>query len=185
MKTVVQRARKNQNAPIVNPLTLAELEIVSPYNITLNNEEFLLFDSGSADPRRILIFSTRRNLEMLAQLTHWFCDGTFNTVPILFTQLVTVHAIKDHNVIVLVYGLLPDMTQESYDRFVDQLKVLQPTLNQDTIMTDFETALFSTFRDKFDNIQIRVFFTLVSVFGVKYKVYPILDNNTATKRISH
>ena len=155
LKKVTRRVRRRVNTPIANPETLAELEIVPPYNSNLNNEEFLLFDSGATDLQRIIIFSTHQNLQYLVQFNDWFCDGTFATGPRLFSQLVTIHAIKDHNLIVLIYGLLPNKTQATYNRFIEQLKHLQPALNPRTIMTDFETAMFTAVQSSFDNLRIR------------------------------
>ena len=67
LERLTQRVRRRVNASIANLETLAELEVVPPYNVTLNNQEFLLFDSGTADLQRILIFSTQQNLQHLVQ----------------------------------------------------------------------------------------------------------------------
>ncbi len=95
MKKTVQRIRHRKNAPQANPTVLSELIIFEPYNMTLNNEQFLLYDSGVDDNNRILLFSTKNNLKILAsEQSHWFIDGTFKSSPHLFTQILSIHAIK-------------------------------------------------------------------------------------------
>jgi len=51
----------SKNAPPANPTMLSELIIFEPYNITLNKEHFLLYNSGVDDDNRILLFSTKKN----------------------------------------------------------------------------------------------------------------------------
>ncbi|KAF2885538.1 hypothetical protein ILUMI_20606 [Ignelater luminosus] len=85
-----------------NP-ALSELVIDGPYLKTSSGEDFLLFDSGAGGPNQIL-FSTERNLEVLSSSDHWFCDGIFKTAPSLFTQPMTIHAIKFDAVIPLITG---------------------------------------------------------------------------------
>ena len=78
------------NAP-PQPLNLVDLQIPNEYRQSLNDDAFLLYDSGAANDR-ILIFSTRRNLQLLSRSEHWYADGTFKVVPSIFTQLYTIHA---------------------------------------------------------------------------------------------
>ena len=51
---------------------------------TLRGNNFLLFDSGSDDKDRKLIFATGKNLETLESNTVWKADGTFKACPVLF-----------------------------------------------------------------------------------------------------
>jgi len=83
----------------------------------LTDEDFLLFDSGPS-PDRVLLFSTKKNLETLGDVQHWYSDGTFKSSPSIFTQVFTVHGVKQGATLPLVYGLLPNKTQQSYERFV-------------------------------------------------------------------
>ena len=65
MKKTVQRLRCRKNAPPVNSSTLSEIIIIEPYTLTLNNNPFLLYNSGSDDVNRILLFSTEQNFKIL------------------------------------------------------------------------------------------------------------------------
>lgn len=86
--------------------------------VNFKQEAFLLHDSGESDVNRIIVFATKRNLECLGRAGAWFCDGTFKVVPSLFYQLYTVHALCNGIVVPLVYGLLPNKTEETYRRYV-------------------------------------------------------------------
>jgi len=86
MKKTIQRIRHRKNAPPENRSMLSELIIFKPYNLTLDNEKFLLYDSGVDNNNRLLLFSTKYNLMILAsQQSHWFIDGTFKSALHLFT----------------------------------------------------------------------------------------------------
>jgi len=56
IKKMIQRIRHRKNAPPANPTVLSELIIFEPYNITLDNEQFLLYDSGVDDNNRIYYY---------------------------------------------------------------------------------------------------------------------------------
>jgi len=93
---------------------LSELIIFEPYNITLNNERFLLYDSGVDESNRILILSKKNNLKIIAsEQNNWFIDGTFKPSPHLFTQILSTHAIKYNAVLPLVFALIPNKLKES------------------------------------------------------------------------
>lgn len=70
---------------------------------TNKGEHFLMFDSEVKDNN--LIFSTHKNLCVLASCKRFYMDGTFKTVPVIFEQLYTIHGIKNGDVIPLIYAL--------------------------------------------------------------------------------
>ena len=93
LKRTVQRVRQQIDGPVASPENLDALEIPDRYATTLDGAQFLLFDSGPGN-NRILIFSTATNMQMLSQSQHWYGDGTFKTVPLLFEQMYTIHGIE-------------------------------------------------------------------------------------------
>ena len=93
MKQTIRRVRHEHQAPLPNPTSLDVLTLPIEYKTTVRGDNFLLHDSGPGD-KRMLIFSTTRNLELLEQCPHWYADGTFKTSPPLFTQVYTIHAIS-------------------------------------------------------------------------------------------
>ena len=92
LRKTIRRERRIGLPP--NPKSLDELEDLPPkYQLSAKGEQFLLFDSRD-DPDfgigRVIVFSTRRNLEQLAKSDTWFVDGTFKVCPSIFTQLFTI-----------------------------------------------------------------------------------------------
>jgi hypothetical protein len=47
----------------------------------LNNEIFLINDSGELDVDRVILFGTENNIELLSKMKNWYCDGTFAVSP--------------------------------------------------------------------------------------------------------
>ena len=68
---------------------------ISPeeYKKTFKGEQFFLYHFG-ADTQRIIIFCTQRELEMLNLSRISLADGTFKSVPSLFTQVYVIHALR-------------------------------------------------------------------------------------------
>ena len=77
-----QRIRSETNFTLVNPTSLLDLVIPDKYS-NIESEPFLPYDRGQVLDR-ILIFSTKRNLEHMTRCDHWYADRTFNTAPQLF-----------------------------------------------------------------------------------------------------
>ncbi|KAB0803048.1 hypothetical protein PPYR_00018 [Photinus pyralis] len=155
LKKTIRRARRDEEAPAL-PRNMQELVIPRGFSeIVIDGEvqQFLMYDSeNQLMPGRILIFSTRSNLHLLAQSQEWFADGTFSTAPAIFEQLYTLHAIKNSAVVPLVYALLPNKTRATYVTFLQQLKRLQPGLQPTQLMTDFELAAMQAFELEFPGI---------------------------------
>lgn len=81
LKRAMRRQRRRDLPP--NPKTLQELpELPERYKNTLIGETFLLFDSGEGEDR-VLVFATRRNIELLYSSDTWFLDGTFKVHKIV------------------------------------------------------------------------------------------------------
>ena len=133
-----------------NPENLLQLKIPFEYTITHSNQDFLLFDSDDGT-ERMIIFATRKNLQLLASAKQWYADGTFKTVPPLFQQLYTIHGVVHGVVLPLVYALMASRTEDRYTRLFAELKSLEPTLSPDTILTDFERAAINAFKENFPN----------------------------------
>lgn len=113
---MVQRRRNEAQDLPVAPRTRGEIQIPEEYRHLEDGRNFLLADLGDGDDR-ILIFGTQGNLERLATCARAYSDGTFDTVPPLFTQLYSVHGLIHHFVRPLVYGLLPRKDRPTYLRF--------------------------------------------------------------------
>lgn len=99
MKRMVNQYRRQPGAP-KNPHCLAQLRFIDDYCVTLNGEQFILYDSINEYEEdeideswgdRMVIFSTQGNLNFLSQCDEVYMDGTFSVVPPLFKQLYSIH----------------------------------------------------------------------------------------------
>ncbi|XP_022173341.1 uncharacterized protein LOC111035852 [Myzus persicae] len=133
---------------------MRDLLIPEKYTYTVAGDKFLQFDSCASD-NIIIIFSTQKNLDLMATCDHWYADGTFKTSPPLFKQVFTIHAIKYNNVLKTVYSLLPDKWQDTYSSVLYKLKLLKPGLSPVSVMTDFENAQINAFSHNFPDIRNR------------------------------
>ncbi|XP_040066856.1 uncharacterized protein LOC115327699 [Ixodes scapularis] len=90
-RALLQTIRRARNAMRPAEPTCAEdVDIVSPYNQTLDGQDFLLYQ-GSAQGAHFLIFSTANNMKLLCDSTTALGDGTFFVTPKIYTQLYTLH----------------------------------------------------------------------------------------------
>ena len=76
----------------------------------------------------------------MSEASDWFCDGTFKTIPEIYTQLFTIHALIHDQVIPCVYVLAPNKTQATYIKILDALKNVVAPLEPETVLIDFEKA---------------------------------------------
>jgi hypothetical protein len=154
----IQRLRKVSSAAPSNPESLEDLVIPASYQKSIANEDFLLFDSGSANDR-ILLFSTQENLRALHQSDHWYADGTFKCAPSLFTQLFSIHGVISGSTHPLVHGLLPNKREATYTRFLTALNELgsnaQLQFQPKSILTDFEKSSLNSFEEVFPTAEKR------------------------------
>ena len=148
---MVNRNKINPFKDFPNPQTLSEIEIPEDFKY-IDGELFLQFDSGKDDPTRILIFYTSGNLKKLSENPNWYCDGTFEVAPTLFTQLYTIHAVKNGQNLPLVYGFLPKKTEAMYDVIFMHLK--EKDLSPETITIDFEMAVINSITRYFPDALI-------------------------------
>ncbi|XP_073406402.1 uncharacterized protein [Dendrobates tinctorius] len=153
LKRTIRLARQLGNIPRL-PQTLDQLVIPLEFQeISIDGvqQQFLLHDSGNGHSR-MLIFGTRDNLHLLAQSKEWFADGMFFTTPALFKQLYTIHVVHSGLVVPVVYTLLTDKSRSTYQRLLQELKNLQPGLQPDNLMLDFELAAIQAFESEFPNL---------------------------------
>ena len=154
LKRTVHHQRVVNLAALANPASLADLQIPLEYTQYEKHprvfENFLLFDSGppSGDDR-FLIFSTERNLDLLRS-SEWLMDGTFDTAPPLFTQIYSIHGTHLGRTHPLVFALLPNKRQATYESMFTELKNISPrNLNPTSVLTDFEMAAIQATRSAF------------------------------------
>ena len=65
------------------------------YTKNVQGELFLLCDTSNGKSR-MLIFSTKKDLQKLKSCNFWAADGTFSCVPDIFVQSYTIHGFFDY-----------------------------------------------------------------------------------------
>ncbi|CAG8664401.1 11295_t:CDS:1, partial [Scutellospora calospora] len=112
------------------PQSLQEIDIPINLHQTIHDEQFLAKDIKYGE-EKMLIFCIASNLKYLQNANYWIVDSTFKTVPILFQQLYTVHALVSRNnnatIFPIVYALMTDKSEESYLHFFQELIELGET----------------------------------------------------------
>ncbi|KAE9525826.1 hypothetical protein AGLY_014052, partial [Aphis glycines] len=138
----IYRARK-RSFPI-NPASLNEIHSALDNTDTSNSngEEFLLINDQNTN---IIIFSCETNLIFLCQSHTIFVDGTFEYCPKYFTQLFTIHSLKNNFYVPLVFCLLKN---KSYETYTQAFKYIQNkcnekklTFNPKNVTVDFEISI--------------------------------------------
>ena len=150
----VQYERKKHEYPTANPTSLADLIIPAVYQETKRQETFLLHDSGPGEDR-ILVYSTRRNLEFLKNSRCVFGDGTFKVAPGLFEQIYSIHAtLEERQVCPLVFTLMNRKSTDAYVNMLTAIKNLIPAWAPEVITTDFESAAIRAFQQVFPQSRL-------------------------------
>ncbi|CAG8591948.1 11212_t:CDS:2, partial [Cetraspora pellucida] len=90
LRQIVSHSKKIEKIPQTQ--NVLEINIPPLLCVTLNSDPFLIQDL-IVDQSRILIFSTNENIKRLSEAPYWIMDGTFKTVPDVFYQLYTIHAL--------------------------------------------------------------------------------------------
>ena len=87
----IRRQRQVANNAIPVPGTRAALPnpLSQEYTTTNAGTPFLCWDSGDQD--RILLFATPEKIALLENNNNWSMDGTFDTAPLIYGQLFTIH----------------------------------------------------------------------------------------------
>lgn len=89
MMELVSRVRRKEGGSVFK--SLEEISISNELKMFTKSEHFLLFDSGPNRHERIIVFGARQCAQFLHRSEHIFIDGTFDSAPKLFKQMVSVH----------------------------------------------------------------------------------------------
>ena len=139
----IRRERKEQNI-LPNPPRKENVPVLPhEYQMTGTVEKFLRFDSGVRDTNRMFIFATNDGIDMIANSSQWFGDGTCKLCPQMFPQIYTIHALVNHEALPCVFSLLPSKTEIVYEQFFTTVcKAVRNNNGNDPdgFLVDFGTA---------------------------------------------
>lgn len=156
VKTVLYRERRKRFPAM--PATRAEISLEGDWARTTQGERFLLSMDGEGDDK-ILIFASDLGLQELASADMYHVDGTFQTAPSIFYQIITLHASVLGVMKPLVFGLLPNKETSTYVRFLQILRTAAAEkgyhLNPSRLMQDFKKALHNATLKVFPDAQVK------------------------------
>ncbi|CAK9292601.1 unnamed protein product [Gordionus sp. m RMFG-2023] len=116
IKRTIQRKRPQVGRAHAVPMSLIDLVIPIEYQLSNNNEQFLLHDSGHHD-HRCIIFSTIKNLQ-------FSCDKWYEMAHlrhVLFSSS-NIHGMKHNTIIPAIYVLMALRRQQDYVNIFSQIK---------------------------------------------------------------
>ena len=173
LKKAIRRKKRKDLPP--NPNSLDELDdIPENLQVTSIGDRFLIYDSNDTEDLengRVLVFATRRNLELLNSSQMWYLDGTFKVSPSIFTQVFTVLGTYNRNpndpqsqavAFPYAYCLLSSKETVQYTAALQAvLSAVQEygiDLEPREVMSDFELAITNTVRDIFPDTRLLLCF---------------------------
>ena len=146
----IRRQQQEQNV-LANPPKKEDVPVLPhEYQMTGTGKRFLFFDIGVGDVNRMFIFATNDGIDMLANSSQWFGDGTFKLWPQIFSQIYTIDALVNHEVLPCVFGLLPSKAEIVYEQFFTTVcnAIRNSNCNDpDGFLVDFETAAINAIRN--------------------------------------
>ena len=152
VKSTLYRVKASQCPPI--PHNIQQVQINGMFVQPFLGERYLLhLDNGI----RVAIFATDFELRQMGNAQTLYVDGTFKTAPNPYKQLFTVHYEFMDRVVPLAVAFLSGKTQPHYDTVMNVLlqEIRRVTgnnvVNVQTVVSDFEQAVFNSVRAAFPN----------------------------------
>jgi len=139
-----------------------ELEVAGNFARTLSNEPFLMIDrvyTLRGVEKRLLVFSTKQNLQTLSECDVWAMDGTFKSCPSSFSQFFNVLGFVQGKAFPLVFSLLSGKDRFTYEILIQDLKIkaseMEIELHPSVILKDYERCVTVVLRAHFPNSSIQ------------------------------
>ncbi|CAG8849300.1 6187_t:CDS:2, partial [Gigaspora margarita] len=172
LRKQINYIRKKHLPP--QPLSLQAINVSINLCQTINDIEY--------GEEKIMIFCTIQNLWRLQNASYWIMDGTFKTIPNLFQQLYTIHALvgKGKNALIfpLVYVLIINKLEEGYLHLFQELIELGKgsgySLDLPIVLSNFELATINAVQNKFPILLIKVDFSSLPKFLEKIQLLTAL-----------
>ena len=159
VESLYKMLRRHRNK-IINPKPhiYEELKIGSKLALTHRNEQFYQYGIGNfrnlGEHDDFLIFYSESMIPVLKSSSVWCSDGTFSVVPKPYYQLYTISAIENVHVFPIIFCLLKNKREETYNNLFKILKSLLGDLSPSVIKTDFEAAAINAIRSSFHGVHL-------------------------------
>ena len=135
----------------------------------------MAYDGRSDKGFRILILTTKWNLETLAEYPNWFAHGTFYVVPKPFYQSFSIQAVVEGECLPLVFTFLVRNQQITSDFHLDRLvHGMTPAKKRQTS----NDVLYQNCEDLSQcNLVLSYIFEVAKCFGHDQKIWINLNNS--------
>lgn len=132
-------------------------KVVTEMNYTTNiDENFVLVNSKESG---VIGFSTDSNLKVLCAVSKIYVDGTFKSCPKFFSQVFTVHGLRNGVFIPLAFFLLVGKSQllykAAFQSLTDRCSTLHLSLAPSEVFIDFESAIHGAVKQVWPQCVIR------------------------------
>jgi len=133
----------------------AELELM---NIKTNeNEQFLLVNDKE---KEIIIFCTESNLKFISESDALYVDGTLRYGKDIFYILFTVYVLKNNYRIPVLFSLLPNKYQSSYEKVFQTIQnycvIFNREFNIKIVYVDFEKNLHNAVHQIWPRTTVKI-----------------------------
>ena len=150
-ESVRRTLRRQRRAALPEePKCASDLQLDKPWTTTGGSDpgQFLVHDSGKDSTDRLLVFASERALEVLAEATDWFVDGTFDVCPRIFKQLYVIRTLVDGIPVHMAFsqGRRGSTMKSSFKRYWMPVKGMDilPTQNTFTLTLSWLPTRLST-----------------------------------------
>lgn len=144
MKKCIKRERMNDFGLKI----LSFIDIPEILQKDHHGKKFMLYDSGSSDENRVVVFCSEFKKKYIVNSKTWISDGTFRSTPVDFYQMLTIHFLFFGKTYPGFYILLRNKKEDSYLKAFNYIKS-EFNCCPDNIIIDFEQGLYNAFKKKF------------------------------------
>ncbi|KAF7693571.1 hypothetical protein CDIK_2298, partial [Cucumispora dikerogammari] len=123
---------------------------------TKNDEQFLYFDSRKDNENRVIVFTTKQNMNHIEMNKIWVCDGTFKTAPKEFEQLFTIQCLIRGKYVPLYHCFIKKRAEASYKIVFCVLFEKYRVKKPENIIMNFEQALFRSIKQCASGVKLWV-----------------------------
>ena len=102
----------------------------------------------------MMIFGRDNHRNWVQDMDPVFMDGTFTLAPPLLSQVFVILAKRAEYVFPVMYALLPNKRQETYDNLFGLIKTIRPLFNPTSISLDFEMAVVNSVQQAFPRADL-------------------------------
>ena len=173
----LKRTKYKNVPPVPNDVEVVEINDV--WRLTWDGDDYIAYQENDWG---ILIFATEHNLRFLS--CHGriiFVDGTFRSCPHPYNQILTVHALVQDHVVVLViwsdgqqrHRFLPSSDPSPQNKI---LEVTNRRWRPTSVISDFEQASMTAFETEFPRITVKgCYFHLIQALWRAIQRYALVN----------